>query len=188
MRKHGKIVLFFGRITLQKGPDYFLYAAKKVLEVEPTTKFIIAGSGDMEQFIIEKAAELGISSNVLFAGFLHGHDVDRMFRMADLYVMPSVSEPFGITALEAMRNGTSVLVSNQSGVSEVINHCLTADFWDVEDIANKILATIKYKSLNHTLRENSLHEVKKFNWDEPAKKCIELYNKISSWNLQAIKA
>ena len=98
--------------------------------------------------------------------------------MADLYVMPSVSEPFGITALEAMRNGTPVLISKQSGVSEVIQHCLTADFWDIDDIANKMIAALKYKALHQSLKEHGSVEVGKFNWDEPARKCIDIYNKL----------
>jgi len=176
--KYDKIVLFLGRITLQKGPEYFLFAAKKVLEHDPNVKFIIAGSGDMEAFIIEKTAELGISKNVLFAGFLQGQDVDKAYKMADLYVMPSVSEPFGITALESIRNGTPVLISNQSGVSEVIKHCLKADFWDVDDIASKILAALRYEPLHATLREQSSLEIKKFNWDKVADKCIDIYEKL----------
>lgn len=179
INKNNKVVLFLGRITLQKGPDYFLYAAKKVLDYDPNVKFIIAGSGDMEAFIIEKSAELGISKNVLFAGFLQGNDVKRMYKMADLYVMPSVSEPFGITALEAMKNGTPVLISKQSGVSEVVQHCLTADFWNIDDISNNILAALRYKTLHQSLRENSTLEVKKFNWSVPAKKCIDIYNKLT---------
>lgn len=173
-----KIVLFLGRITLQKGPEYFLYAAKKVLDHDPHVKFIVAGSGDMEQFTIEKAAELGISKNVLFAGFLKGEDVQRAYQMADLYVMPSVSEPFGITALEAIHSGTPVIISKQSGVSEVIKNCMKVDFWDINDMANKILATLRYKALHQTLKEHGSFEIKKFNWDEPAKKCIDVYGKI----------
>jgi glycogen synthase len=180
IKKYDKVVLFLGRITLQKGPDYFIYAAKKVLEHDPDIKFIIAGSGDMERFIIEKAAEMGISRNVLFAGFLQGSDVDKAYRMADLYVMPSVSEPFGITALESIRNGTPVLISKQSGVSEVITHCLKADFWDINDIANKILAALNYKVLHQTLKEHGFLEIKSFNWDKPAKKCIDVYKKLLS--------
>lgn len=176
IKKYDKVVLFLGRITLQKGPDYFLYAAKKVLEHEPNVKFIIAGSGDMEAFIIEKSTELGIAKNVLFAGFLQGEDVNRIYKMADLYVMPSVSEPFGITALEAMRNGTPALISKQSGVSEVIQHCLTADFWDIDELANKIISALRYKALHQSLKEHGSVEVKKFNWNEPAKKCIDIYN------------
>ena len=175
-----KIVLFLGRLTLQKGPDYFVYAAKKVLENEKNVKFIIAGTGDMEASIIEKAAELGIADKVLFAGFLHEDDVERAYKMADVYVLPSVSEPFGITVLEAMKNKTPSIVSKQSGVSEVIKHCLKVDFWDINEMSNKIIALLRYSSLNETMRENGYFEVKKFNWDVPAQKCIEVYNQLIS--------
>jgi glycogen(starch) synthase len=171
-----KIILFLGRITLQKGPDYFLYAAKKVLELDPRVKFIIAGSGDMMPFIVEKAAELGISKKVLFTGFLSGAAVDRVYRMADLYVMPSVSEPFGITPLEAMRNGVPVLISKQSGVSEVITNCLKTDFWDINDMANKMIAALRYNSLHNELRDSGNYEVKKFSWDSSAERCLAVYN------------
>jgi len=177
IKPYEKIVLFLGRITIQKGPDYFIYAAKKVLEHDPNVKFIIAGSGDMEPFIINKVAELGLSDKILFAGFLKGKDIDKAYKMADLYVMPSISEPFGITPLEAMRNGTPVLISHQSGVSEVINHCLKVDFWDINDMANKMLSVLKYQELHQTLKEHGEMEVKKFNWDIPAEKVITVYNK-----------
>ena len=179
INKTDKVVLFLGRITLQKGPDYFIYAAKKVLEREKNVKFVIAGSGDMEPFIIEKAAELGIADKVLFAGFLEQNDVDRAYKMADVYVMPSVSEPFGLTALEAMKNKTPVILSKQSGVSEVIRHCIKVDFWDVNELSSKIIALLRYNSLNEALKENGYFEVKKFNWDVPAQKCIEVYNELS---------
>ena len=179
VQRRQKTVLFLGRITLQKGPDYFLYAAKKVLEHDPDVRFIIAGKGDMERFIIEKSAELGISKNVLFAGFLKGKEIDKAYRMADLYVMPSVSEPFGITALEAIQAGTPVLISKQSGVSEVIAHALKADFWDVNDLANKILAILRYRTLSHVMSEHASQEITKFSWDTPAQKCIDIYNELS---------
>lgn len=178
IKKKNKIVLFLGRITLQKGPDYFLYAAKKCLEIDPEIKFIFAGSGDMEPFIVEKAAELGIACNVLFAGFLRGSEVDKAYQMADVYVMPSVSEPFGLTALEAIKNRTPVIISKQSGVSEVIKNCLVVDFWDVNELANKILATLRYEALRECLIVDGFDEVKKFSWDEPARKCIEVYDKL----------
>ena len=178
LKESDKIVLFLGRITLQKGPDYFLYAAKKVLEMEPNVKFIIAGTGDMEPFIIEKAAEIGIAKNVLFTGFLKGEDIDKAYQMADLYVMPSVSEPFGITPLEAMRNNTPVLISKQSGVSEVINHCLKVDFWDINEMANKMLSVLNYDALQKSLIDNAIEEVKQFNWKNPAKKCLDIYNDV----------
>jgi len=173
-----KVVLFLGRITIQKGPEYFLYAAKKVLEVEKNVKFVVVGNGDMEHFMIEKAADLGIADKVIFAGFLRGKDIDRAYRMADLYVMPSISEPFGITPLESMRNGTPVLISKQSGVSEVISHCLKVDFWDIHELANKIVAVLQYSELHHCLKEHGSMEVTKFNWNEPAGKCINVYNKL----------
>jgi glycogen synthase len=176
--KDNKVVLFLGRITLQKGPDYFLYAAKKVLEKNPNARFIMAGSGDMEPFIINKAAEMGIADKFLFAGFLRGEDIDRAYSLADVYVMPSVSEPFGITPLEAMRNGTPVIISKQSGVSEVISHCLKVDFWDVNDIANKILAVLNYKELHGCMMENGSTEVKRFSWEHPAAKCLEAYKHV----------
>lgn len=174
-----KIVLFLGRITMQKGPDYFVYAAKKVLGINPNIKFIVVGNGDMERFIIEKTAELGIADKFMFAGFLRGADIDKAYQMADLYVMPSVSEPFGITPLEAMRNKTPVIISKQSGVSEVINHCLKVDFWDIDELANKILAVLKYQELHESLVEHGAIEIKKFNWDKPAEKCIEVYTKVA---------
>ena len=177
-----KIVLFLGRITLQKGPEYFLYAAKKVLEYDPTIKFMFAGSGDMEAKMIELAASLGIANKVLFAGFLKGEDVSRAYQMAEIYVMPSVSEPFGITPLEAMKVGTPVIISKQSGVSEVINHVLKVDFWDVDDIAAKILALIHYRSLHSELVEHGSFEVSKFSWNIPAKKCIDVYHQVLSGN------
>ena len=180
INKTDKVVLFLGRITLQKGPDYFIYAAKKVLEHEKNVKFIVVGSGDMEPFIIEKAAELGIADKVLFAGFLNDEYVEKAYKMADIYVMPSVSEPFGITALEAMKNKTPVIMSKQSGVSEVIRHCLKVDFWDVNEISNKIIALLRYKPLHETLKDDGYFEVKNFNWDTPAEKCIQVYNELIS--------
>ncbi|MBU0614780.1 MAG: glycosyltransferase family 4 protein [Nanoarchaeota archaeon] len=176
-----KVVLFLGRITLQKGPDYFLKAAKKVIDSEPNVTFVMAGSGDMEANIIEKVAEMGIAHKFLFAGFLKGSEVDRAYKMAHLYVMPSVSEPFGIVPLEAMRNNTPVLISKQSGVSEVIDHCLKVDFWDTDEMANKIISTLRYNELHHELSNNGSQEVKKFSWNIPAKKCVDIYNSVIRW-------
>ncbi len=172
-----RIVLFLGRITMQKGPEYFVRSAKRVLEKVPDVKFVVAGSGDMAVRMIEEAAHLGIGHRVLFTGFLRGRDVDRVFRMADVYVMPSVSEPFGIAPLEAMRNDVPVIISKQSGVSEVLTHALKVDFWDIDEMANKIVAVLRHPPLGQTLREHGSFELRKLTWDGAAQKCVQAYGK-----------
>ncbi len=179
IKKDEKIVLFLGRITMQKGPEYFLAAAKKVLEVMENVRFVMAGSGDMIKRIIELAAEMGIGHKVLFTGFLRGQDVERIYRMADLYVMPSVSEPFGIAPLEAISHDVPAIVSKQSGVSEVLQHVLKVDFWDVNEIANKIIAVLKHPPLHSTLKEHSSFEVKKLSWLDAAEECRKIYENLT---------
>jgi glycogen synthase len=175
IHKDEKIVLFLGRITMQKGPEYFLAAAKKVLEVMDNVKFVMAGSGDMIRRTIEMAAGMGIGHKVLFTGFLRGNDVEKVFKMADLYVMPSVSEPFGIAPLEAMSHDVPVIISKQSGVSEVLTHALKVDFWDINEMANKIIAVLRHPPLARTLREHGSFEVRRLNWSDAARSCIGLY-------------
>ncbi len=175
IRRDEKIVLFLGRITMQKGPEYFLMAAKKVLEYEPNTRFIMAGSGDMIRSSIELAAELGIGHKVMFPGFLRGDDVTRVFKMADLYVMPSVSEPFGIAPLEALSNDVPVIISKTSGVSEILSHVLKVDFWDVAEMANKIIAVLRHPPLRAALKEHGTFEVRRLTWKESARGCIDVY-------------
>ena len=177
IRKDDKIVLFLGRITMQKGPEYFIEAAKRVLERYERVKFVVAGSGDRIGEVIELAASHGIGHKVLFTGFLHSGDVERVYRMADLYVMPSVSEPFGITPLEAIRHDVPVIISKTSGVSEVLSHALKVDFWDTEDIANKILAILRHPPLGSELREQAELEVRGLTWDGAAQKCQRVYEK-----------
>jgi len=174
--KDEKIVLFLGRITMQKGPEYFLQAAKKVLGVMDNVKFVMAGSGDLMHRSIEMAAELGIGHKVLFTGFLRGEDVQKIYKMADLYVMPSVSEPFGIAPLEALDNDVPVIISKQSGVSEVLMHALKVDFWDVKEIANKIIAVLKFPPLQMTLRSHGNFEVRRLRWKDAAAKCARIYD------------
>jgi glycosyltransferase involved in cell wall biosynthesis len=176
--KDEKVVLFLGRITMQKGPEYFLTAAKKVLEVMDNVKFVMAGSGDLMYKAVEMAAELGIGSKVLFTGFLQGEDVQKIYKMADLYVMPSVSEPFGIAPLEALDNDVPVIISKQSGVSEVLTHALKVDFWDINEIANKIIAVLKYPPLEMTLRDHGNFEIRKLRWKDSAQKCLRIYQEV----------
>lgn len=173
-----KVVLFLGRVTLQKGPDYFVEVARKVLDHLPKTKFVVAGNGDMFERMINRADELGMLHSFVFTGFLTGADVHKAFQMADLYVMPSVSEPFGLVALEALKNGTPILISRQSGVSEVVNHALKVDFWDIHEMANKIVNVLKYDEFLDELKENGCREAEKFNLDEPARKTRDVYEKV----------
>ncbi len=178
IKRDEKIVLFLGRITMQKGPEYFLQAAKKVLEVMNNVKFVMAGSGDMMYRAVELAAQLGIGHKVLFTGFLRGGDVRRIYQMADLYVMPSVSEPFGIAPLEALDNDVPVIISKQSGVSEVLRHALKVDFWDINEMANKIVAVLKYPPLQMTLRNHGNFEVRKLRWRDAARNCLRIYQEM----------
>lgn len=173
-----RIVLFLGRITMQKGPEYFVSAAQKVLAKFTNVKFVVAGSGDMARQMIAMAAEMGIGHKVLFTGFLRGKDVERVFRMADVYVMPSVSEPFGIAPLEAIRHDVPVIISRNSGVAEVIQHALKVDFWDVQDIADKIIAVLRHPPLSQTMREHADLEVRQITWDGAAARCGTLYEQV----------
>ncbi len=169
-----KLVLFVGRLTVQKGPDYFLRAAEKVLRRHKKTMFIIAGSGDMERALMEEAASLGIGDRLLFAGFLRGKDLFEAYRLADLFVMPSVSEPFGIVPLEAISGGAPVIISKQSGVREVLRHAMTVDFWDVDDMANKILSVLLHAPLQKTMVQNLQKEIQSVTWDAAAEKAEEV--------------
>lgn len=173
-----KTVLFLGRLTMQKGPDYFLYAARRVLDFFPHVRFVVAGSGDMERFMIDKAAEMGIADKMLFAGFLSKEETRKAYQMADLYVLPSVSEPFGITPLESLINGTPVIISKTSGVSEVLQNVLKVDFWDIDDMASKMLSVLKYGALSNQLMEEGRQEVRRMSWDTSAMKTLAVYHQV----------
>ncbi len=179
LKTKDKIVLFAGRVTLQKGPDYFVEAAKLVLEKDPNVTFILAGTGDMLPQVIDKTASLGISHKFIFTGFYNREDAEKLFSMADVFVMPSVSEPFGVVPYEAQIKKTPTIISKQSGISEVLNHCLKVDFWDVKALAAKILALINYKTLNKTMAENGYWEAKTSTWDRAADECLEIYRELT---------
>lgn len=174
-----KIVTFLGRITYQKGPEYFLEAAAKVLQRKKNVKFVMAGSGDMLEKMMWRAAELGISKNFFFTGFLRGDDVIHMLSISDVYVMPSVSEPFGISPLEAMRSNVPVIISKQSGVAEVLKHAIKVDFWDIDSMADAIYGIITYEALGQMFREYGKKEVDSIKWDNAAKRIKEVYKKLS---------
>lgn len=172
-----KRVLFMGRITYQKGPDYFLEAAKLVHKRMPNVRFIMAGSGDMLSRMVRRVAQLRMGHRFHFTGFLKGPDVDRMYAHSDLYVMPSVSEPFGIAPLEAMAYDVPVLMSRQSGVSEVVVNALKVDFWDTREMANKICAVLAYPKLAEEMVCNCREELKNIRWENAANKLNIIYER-----------
>lgn len=170
-----KVILYLGRLTIQKGPDHFLRAAKRVLEKDGNVRFVLVGKGEMLPQLIDESINMGINDKVTFTGFVES--IGEYYRMADLYVMPSVSEPFGITTLEAMASGTPVLVSKQSGVKEVIRHKMTADFWDVDSMANKMLGVLRYPVLRDEMAMNGQRETAGMSWLDVADKTISVYGK-----------
>jgi len=174
------IVLFLGRVTFQKGPVYFLEAAARVLRVLPQVRFVMSGSGDMLPRMVERAAAMGLARNVRFTGVLSGADVERMYAMADLYVMPSVSEPFGISPLEAMALDVPVIVSRQSGVAEILRSALKVDYWDVEDLANKILAVLGRPALRASLTAEGREELKGMRWEVRAERVKAIYEEVTA--------
>ncbi len=168
-----QIVLFTGRLTVQKGPDFFLDAAAKVLEKNKKARFVLVGSGYMLPQLINKAIDLGISDKVSFVGFQQ--NIEDYYKLASCYVMPSVSEPFGIGGLEAMCSGVPTIVSSNSGVKEIVKHCFVVDFWDTNEMANKIVAVLRRPPLQATLCKNGFSEAHKFRWEDSAKNVRKIY-------------
>lgn len=173
------LVLFLGRITLQKGPEYFLEAARRVLEVQPDAHFVMAGTGDMLPRMIERAAELGIAQRVSFPGFVDRERAAALYAAADVFVMPSVSEPFGLVPLEAMDRGVPVIVSRQSGVSELITNALKCDPWEVERMASLIASALRYPALARALSENGRAEVANHRWSTAARRIEAIYDEVA---------
>ena len=170
-----KIVTFLGRITFQKGPDYFIEAAAKVLKRVPNVRFVMAGSGDMMNHCIRRAAQLGIADRFHFTGFLKGDDVQKMFQLSDVYIMPSVSEPFGISPLEAMRSNVPTIISHQSGVAEVLDYAIKVNYWDVDAMADSIYGLITYPALAKMFSEKGMEEVNNLKWFNAATKIKDVY-------------
>ena len=170
-----KIVTFLGRITFQKGPDYFVEAAAKVLKRVPNVRFVMAGSGDMMNHVIRRVARLGIADRFHFTGFLKGDDVHKMFQLSDVYIMPSVSEPFGISPLEAMRANVPSIISKQSGVAEVLDYAVKVDYWDVDAMADAIYGFVKYPAMAKMFSEKGLEEVTGLKWNNAAAKIKAVY-------------
>lgn len=172
-----KIVTFLGRITFQKGPEYFIEAAYKILQKDNNVRFVMAGSGDMLNKMIERVAALHIADKFHFTGFLRGEAVDKMFALSDVFVMPSISEPFGLVPLEAMRINVPVVISKQSGVAEILKHALKVDFWDVDGMADAIYGICHYNALEKAFKKYGKEEVESLKWDDAAIKVKEVYEK-----------
>ncbi|MCD5381095.1 MAG: glycosyltransferase family 4 protein [Candidatus Pacebacteria bacterium] len=177
-RQGKKIVLYHGRISIQKGVDYFVQAAKRVVDVDPSVVFVISGWGDMMTQVIEQVGAMGISDNVLFAGALWEEERDRMYQSADLVVMPSVSEPFGLVPLEALQHGTPSVISKQSGVAEVLTHALKVDFWDIDEMANQILSSLRYPVIRQQMVNEGKIQMLGMSWGHAAQKMKRLYKNL----------
>ena len=173
-----KVVTFLGRITLQKGPEYFIEAAYKVLKVMNNVRFVMAGSGDMMERMMRRAASLKITDRFHFTGFLKGKDVFTLLAMSDVYIMPSVSEPFGISPLEAMQSNVPVIISKQSGVSEILTHAVKTDFWDIDAMADAIYGILNYPALASMFIRNGKEEVIRLKWDNSARHVRDIYERV----------
>lgn len=173
-----KIVTFLGRITMQKGPEYFVEAANRVLKKNKKVRFVMAGNGDMMQDMINLAAKRGITDRFHFTGFLKGRQVYQMLADSDVYIMPSVSEPFGISPLEAMQVGTPTIISKQSGCSEILTHSIKIDYWDIDGMADAVNAIIRNPAMYKSLHELGREEVNNIRWEDAGKKVIKIYNSL----------
>ena len=173
-----KVVTFLGRITFQKGPEYFIEAAAKVLKRTKNVRFVMAGSGDMMNRAIRQVARMGISDRFHFTGFLRGTDVQKMFALSDVYIMPSVSEPFGISPLEAMRTNVPSIISHQSGAAEVLKYAFKVDFWDVDAMADDIYALLQYPALSEFAAKQGYEEVNALKWNNAAAKMKQVYESV----------
>lgn len=173
-----KVVTFLGRITMQKGPEYFVEAAAKVLQKVHNVRFVMAGSGDMMEKMINLAAQKDIADRFHFPGFQKGKQVYEMLKASDVYIMPSVSEPFGISPLEAMQMGVPSIISKQSGCAEILNHVIKTDYWDIDAMADAIYSIITYPAMYKQLHDEGLTEVNGIQWIKAGKKVIDIYNNL----------
>ena len=173
-----KVITFLGRITMQKGPEYFVEAAAKVLQKNKNVRFVMAGSGDMMDAMIRLAARRNIAARFHFTGFLRGKEVYEMLADSDVYVMPSVSEPFGISPLEAMEMGVPSIISKQSGCAEILNNVIKTDYWDIDAMADAMHALTTYPALHKELRDRGIEEIHGITWEKAGQKVIDIYNKV----------
>ena len=177
-QRKDKVVTFLGRITMQKGPEYFVEAAAKVLDKSKNVRFVMAGSGDMMNDMISLVANKGIADRFHFTGFLKGKQVYEMLADSDVYIMPSVSEPFGISPLEAMQMGVPSIISKQSGCAEILNHVIKTDYWDIDAMADAIHGLVNYPALHKELKDKGLEEIQGITWEKAGRKVLDIYDKV----------
>lgn len=173
-----KVVTFLGRITMQKGPEYFVEAAAKVLASTPNVRFVMAGSGDKMEDMINLVSACGIADRFHFTGFLKGKQVYEMLAASDVYVMPSVSEPFGISPLEAMQMSVPSIISKQSGCAEILHHVIKTDYWDIDAMADAIHGLVTYAPLHRELQQQGVDEIKQITWEKAGKKVVDIYKQV----------
>ncbi|MBN1822004.1 MAG: glycosyltransferase family 4 protein, partial [Prolixibacteraceae bacterium] len=173
-----KLITFLGRITMQKGPEYFVEAAKQVLSKTNNVRFVMAGGGDMMDAMIQRVAQLKIADRFFFTGFLKGDDVFELLNISDVFVMPSISEPFGIVPLEAMQSDVPAIISKQSGVSEILKYAIKVDFWDINAMADAIYALVSYPALSQLIKESGKAEVENLKWKYSAQHVRDIYLKM----------
>lgn len=174
-----KVVTFLGRITMQKGPEYFVEAAAKVLRKNHNVRFVMAGNGDMMDKMIRLAADRGIADRFHFTGFLKGKEVYQMLADSDVYVMPSVSEPFGISPLEAMEMGVPSIISKQSGCAEILTNVIKTDYWDIDAMADAMHSIISYPAMYSYLRDEGIKEIKEITWEKAGRKVMDIYRRVT---------
>jgi glycosyltransferase involved in cell wall biosynthesis len=178
LKKHFKIALFMGRLTMMKGPEYFLKVAQKVTSQDPTVKFVMVGSGDMEKKCLEMAAEYGLTGKIIFSSFLRGKDVNRAYQLADVFLVPSTSEPFGLVALEAIQNGTPVIISKNAGVLETCPNLVAVDFWDIEKMSSSVLEVLHHPAKAQEIVATSKTDLAKLSWKKAAGELKDLYSEL----------
>ncbi|MFA5862372.1 MAG: glycosyltransferase family 4 protein, partial [Candidatus Thermoplasmatota archaeon] len=175
-----KVVLYLSRVSRQKGPMSFLRAAKRVLELDRSVRFVVAGKGEMIPEMIRYCIQEGIRESVTFTGFVPDSEAQKLYEVADAYVLPSVSEPFGISVLEAMTSGCPTIVSKTTGVGEALTHVLRAEHWDSDEMADQILAVLRHKPLREALGRSGALEVRKFTWERCGRRTLEAYEQAAA--------
>lgn len=175
-----KWITFVGRVTFQKGPQFLVETAKKLIRVYPNARFIIAGTGDLLPTLIHEVARQRLGKYFSFAGFLSREKIKDLLASSDAYFMPSVSEPFGLSAVEAVQQGTASVISKRSGAAEVLTHALCADFWDTDRFANYLYAILNYPKLKETIEARSSKDVEHLTWGKTTDKIMSVYSTLIS--------